>query len=44
MEPSNLRLLYVIIGILLMAGSFVWQQSLKQSAAGTPSTSKVSTQ
>jgi hypothetical protein len=44
MEPSNLRLLYVIIGILLMAGSFVWQQSLKQSAAGTHSTGKVSTQ
>jgi hypothetical protein len=41
MEPSNLRLLYIIIGILLMAGSFVWQRSLKQSAAGTASTSKV---
>jgi hypothetical protein len=41
MEPSNLRLLYVIIGILLMAGSFVWQQSLKQGAAGTSSPSKV---
>lgn len=37
MEPSNLRLLYIIIGIVLMAGSFVWQRSPKQSAAGTAS-------
>jgi hypothetical protein len=33
MEPMNLRILYVIIGVLLMAGSFVWQRSLKHSAA-----------
>jgi hypothetical protein len=37
MEPANLRLLYIIIGVLLMAGSFIWQRSLKQGAAGPES-------
>jgi hypothetical protein len=43
MEPSNIRLVYVIIGVLLMAGSFVWQRSLKQGAAGaSPASANVS--
>lgn len=40
MEPTNLRLIYVIIGLLLMGGSFVWQRSLKQGAAGISLTNK----
>jgi hypothetical protein len=37
MEPANLRLVYIIIGVLLMAGAFMWQRSLKQGAAGPES-------
>ena len=40
MEPANLRLIYVVIGALLMGGSFVWQRSLKEGAAGISSASK----
>lgn len=43
MEPSNIRLVYVIIGVLLMGGSFVWQRSLKEGAAGISLTSKKGT-
>jgi hypothetical protein len=43
MEPANIRLLYVVIGVLLMAGSFVWQRTLKQGAAGvSPASANVS--
>lgn len=42
MEPTNLRLLYIIIGVLLMAGAFVWQRSLKQGSEASDQTIEVS--
>lgn len=32
-EPTNLRILYVILGLVLMGGSLLWLNALKQAVA-----------
>ncbi|MCX6875108.1 MAG: hypothetical protein NTW21_15050 [Verrucomicrobia bacterium] len=34
-DRSNIRLLYIIVGIALMLGSYLWIRALSQPAAGT---------
>ena len=33
MDPTNLRILYVLLGLLLMGGAALWLNALKQAVA-----------